>query len=110
MADLEDALMTGETVVAPNPNQSNYRPAYSVRKLPGKVDRTIIKRNAKTKRLEKTVVQEDAGFILMGMKRKQGVPLNSIRVRSLDELRRLGVSNDVPLVNEVGEQVGTVAL
>lgn len=110
----EDALMSdgqpyGKTYNAPR-QTVQFRPAYQVRKLLGEVERTIYTRNEKTKRLDRTVVKEPAGFMLYGMKKQRGKTVNSIRVRSVQDLVRLGVSDNIPLINDQGEVVGSVEL
>lgn len=98
------------TFVAPNPNAQTYRPAYKVTKLEGKVERTILKKNEATKKFVAIKVEEPAGFMLEGMKRHHAIPVNSIRVKTVAELIRLGVSETVPLIGADGEQVGVAAL
>lgn len=84
------------------PNQQSYTPAFTVRKLEGKVKRTFLKRDGKgtTTPVETEV---DAGWLIT-------FPLkgNSIRVWDEQELKRLGFDKTIKLVDEDGIVGGTI--
>lgn len=86
------------------PQVPKHVPAFVVHELQGKRKVTKYRRNPETKTTESYQVEEPAGYMVSFPKG------HSIRVRNLDELKRLGFdpSNTVPLLDEEGEVRATI--
>lgn len=81
------------TMIA-RPNGPKYVPAFVVKKLEGKVSRTMITTDSKGNRQEK-VVEVDAGYMVSFPAKG-----HSIRVRDAKDLKRLGFDKTIPLVDQ----------
>lgn len=79
------------------PNRPKYKPAFTVEKLDGKRDHTLIVYNGKGEKEEK-LVKEDAGFLV-----RFPIKGASMRVRDEKELKRLGFDQTIPVINEDGD-------
>lgn len=75
------------------PQRRKIVPAFTVQKLEGKVERTLIKFDAKGKRYE-DIVKVDAGYLVSFPTKG-----HSIRVKDAAELKRLGFDQTIPLVD-----------
>ncbi len=76
------------------PNQRRIVPAFTVRKLDGKVERPMIKFDSKGKKHEE-IVKVDAGYLVSFPTKG-----HSIRVKDAAELKRLGFDRTIPLVED----------
>ena len=83
------------------PERPKVRPAFMVEKLEGKISREVINFDAKGKKVV-SLVDVDAGYLV---KFPKG---HSIRVLDDAELHRLGFDRTIPLIDDDGEQVGTI--
>lgn len=81
------------------PDVPKIRPAFTVKKLDGKVKREILGFDSKGKKTV-TVTEVDAGWLV---KFPKG---HSIRVYTEKDLKRLGFDRTIPLVNDDGDVVG----
>lgn len=87
--------MSNVSVAAPM--RQRIVPAFVVKKLDGQVEHTVIQFDKEGKKHDK-VVKVDAGFMVSFPSKG-----HSIRVRSVDELKRLGFDKTVPLVDDGSE-------
>jgi hypothetical protein len=92
------------------PNRVKIVPAFTVEKLEGERERTMIVFDKEGKRQEK-LVKEPAGYLV-----KFPTKGHSIRVRNMEELKRLGFDRTIPLVDAnsddddvLGDMPNTVA-
>jgi hypothetical protein len=76
------------------PNQRRIVPAFTVRKLEGKVERPLIRFDAKGKKYTE-MVKADAGYLVTFPTKG-----HSIRVKDAEELKRLGFDKTIPLVED----------
>lgn len=85
------------------PNRRMIRPAFTVKKLEGKVKQRILSFDGKGKKTEQ-IVDVDAGYLV---KLAKG---HSIRVYTDKDLHRLGFDRSIPLVDmdNEGEIVGEI--
>lgn len=83
------------------PEVQKIRPAFMVEKLEGKVSRDVITFDQKGKKVV-SKVDVDAGYLVTFPKG------HSIRVYDNAELQRLGFDRTIPLINEEGDEVGTI--
>lgn len=85
------------------PIKQRIRPAFTVRKLEGKVQRKVLGFDPKGKKTEQTV-EVDAGYLVTLAKG------HSIRVYSDKDMHRLGFDRSIPLVDmeHDGEVVGEI--
>lgn len=93
------------SVMIASPEARRIVPAFTVEKLDGKVERTIIAFDKEGKKYDKTV-SVDAGYMV-----KFPVKGHSIRVKDAAELKRLGFDKTIPLVDANSENddiVGTI--
>lgn len=79
------------------PAQRRIVPAFTVKRLEGTVDRTMIVFDKEGRRQEK-VVKQDAGYLVSFPTKG-----HSIRVKDAAELKRLGFDRTIPLVDAEGD-------
>jgi hypothetical protein len=84
------------------PEQPRIRPAFTVQKLEGKVSRTIYDTDPKTGKRTERSVEFDAGYLVTMYKG------HSIRVLDDKHLKRLGFDKTIPLINNDGDEVGSI--
>lgn len=84
------------------PAQPKFKPAFIVKKLEGKVTRTVHSFDAKGQKTAKQV-EVDAGYLV-----KFPHKGHSIRVKNEAELKRLGFDQTIPLMNDDGEVIATM--
>lgn len=84
------------------PEAPKVRPAFMVKKLEGKITRTIIDLDPKTGKRSERTVEADAGYLVTMYKG------HSIRVLDDKHLKRLGFDKTIPLVNNDGDVVGEI--
>lgn len=84
--------MNGMQIAAPN--RQRIVPAFTVQKLEGQVERTVIAFDKEGRKYDKTV-KVDAGYLVSFPTKG-----HSIRIRNVDELKRLGFDRTVPLVDD----------
>lgn len=75
------------------PKRQRIVPAFTVQKLEGQVERTIISFDKEGKKYDK-VVKADAGFLVTFPAKG-----HSIRVKDVAELKRLGFDQTIPLLD-----------
>lgn len=76
------------------PNRQRIVPAFTVQKLEGQVERTVIAFDKEGRKVDK-VVKVDAGYLVSFPTKG-----HSIRVKNAAELKRLGFDRTVPLVDD----------
>lgn len=87
------------------PNKQRIIPAFTVQKLEGTVDHTIIQFDKEGKRYEKQI-KVPAGYLVSFPTKG-----HSIRVKNMEELKRLGFDRTIPLVDDASDNddvVGTI--
>ena len=78
----------------------NVLPAFTVTKIPGKVDHIIHTFKKDGGGIETKTVKEDGGFMV-----HFPIKGNSIRVRTISDLKRLGFDQTIPMVDSRYDQV-----
>lgn len=74
------------------PSQKRIRPAFTVKKLEGQIERTVLGFDQKGKKVSNTV-KVDAGYLVSFPKG------HSIRVLTDEAMHRLGFDRSIPLVD-----------